>query len=123
MNYSRDPTERLLISYLISPMFAGAFISRSPLIAAISLIVFFLIFIKLKPKLSLALKTGTFPVFFYLMIFISLFFGWLTDYAIENKLHNGGGVLGFMLPFIFIMTIYTRVSDSYKKAIDILSKP
>jgi len=121
MNYSRDVAERLLIIYLMSPMIAGLFVVRSPLIAATFLVVFFLVTMKLKQKLLIVLKIGTFPIFFFSVMFIAIFFGWFTGYAIENKLHNGAGVMVFILPFILIMTIYTRASDSYKKAIEILS--
>jgi len=122
MNYSRDVAERLLITYLMSPMIAGLFVVRSPLIAATFLVVFFLVTMKFKQKFLIVLKIGTFPIFFFSMMFIATFFGWFTDYAIENKLHNGAGVMVFILPFILIMTIYTRASDSYKKAIEILSE-
>lgn len=109
--------------YLCSPMLGVLLTLKIPLAAILFWLVFIVVTYLTKEKLSRVLKVGSFSVFFFLTIFIFAFFGWAMVYAIDEDLHNGEGlVVILVLPYIVISVIYSKVSSSYKKAIDILSE-
>ncbi len=117
MKIHRRIIERFLIFYMCSPLIGTMLVMLEPLIAIIFWVLFIGTSLKIKRRLSQAFKVRSFLIFVALIMLIFSFFGWFMVYAVENNLHNGGGVLVFLLPVILMMGLYGKFSVSYKQAL------
>jgi hypothetical protein len=72
-----------------------------------------------RDKISIALKIGSFPYYFFSMLGLFILFAVANDYGKSNGVDYGGLIFVLFFPLIFFVLIYTKKSASFKKAVEV----
>ncbi|MEZ9235019.1 hypothetical protein [Shewanella sp. 10N.286.52.A9] len=89
-------------------------------------LVFWLIYSTLgfiyRKKILASLKIGSFPYYFSTMLILFVLFAIAGNYGKSNDVDFDGLIFLLLFPLMFFVLIYTKKSNSFKKAVQVFCK-